>query len=477
QIFKNKGKILNPENQSIQLQLIGKGKNTAAIGAQILITVGEEVFYTEQMPNRGFQSSVDPKITIGLGKVTMIDQIKVLWPDGAFTQLSEVPVNQLLTLKWAEAGVLPEETSFFQASTPPRFVKSTKPVLDFTHQENEFVDFDRDRLTYLMLSTEGPAVAKADVNGDGFDDLFFGGAKTFAGKLYHGSAKGSYRYLPQEAFELDALSEDTDALFFDADQDGDIDLFVTSGGNESGFGNPDLADRLYLNDGKGNFSKGFQTGNAGIFGSSTVAVPLDLNADGALDLVVGGRLIPFTYGAPADTQLWMNDGKGNFTEQSSTLAPDFKRLGLVTDAKVLDYDGDGLKDLVVVGEWMAPTFFKNIGNKLEKMTLPGLDKLKGWYQTVEIGDFNKDGKPDLALGNQGLNTRMKGSLESPIRLYVNDFDQNGSLEHLFTQQIQSVQIPFTLKHELERQVPSIKKNTYTTPTTQAKVFPIFSRKK
>ena len=232
---------------------------------------------------------------------------------------------------------------------------------------------------------------------------------------------------------------------------------MTSGGNESGFGSPDLADRLYLNDGKGNFTKGFNTGLAGVFGSSSVVATLDLNADGALDLVTGGRLVPFTYGAPADTQLWINDGKGNFTEQAAALAPGLKALGMVTDAQVLDYDGDGLQDLVVVGEWMAPTFFKNVGKKLEKMTLPGMENLKGWYRTLEVGDFNGDGKPDLALGNQGFNTRMKGSITNPIRMYLNDFDQNGSIEQVYTQMLDGVAIPYTLKHELERQVPSIKK--------------------
>ena len=458
QIFKNKGKTLQPDHHSIQFQLLGKGKNTGAIGAQIQVKVGDQIFYTEQMPNRGFQSSVDPKITIGLGKVTVIDEIKVLWPDGSFTQLTKVPVDQLLKLSWAEAGALPTGTSFFPAPSPAKFVKASNPGLDFTHQENEFVDFDRDRLTYLMLSTEGPAFAKDDVNGDGLVDLYFGGAKTFPGKLYLAKKGGGYTYQSQEAFDLDALSEDTDALFLDADKDGDADLFVTSGGNESGFGSPDLADRLYLNDGKGNFTKGFHTGLAGVFGSSSVVVTLDLNADGALDLITGGRLVPFTYGAPADTQLWINDGKGNFTEQAATLAPGLKALGMVTDAQVLDYDEDGLQDLVVVGEWMAPTFFKNVGKKLEKMTLPGMENLKGWYRTLEVGDLNGDGKPDLALGNQGFNTRMKGSSTHPIRMYLNDFDQNGSIEQVYTQVLDGVAIPYTLKHELERQVPSIKKN-------------------
>ena len=457
QIFKNRGKHLQPDLHSIQLQLVGKGKNTGAIGTQIQVKAGDQVFYTEQMPNRGFQSSVDPKITLGLGKVTLIDELKVLWPDGSFTQLTKVPVDQLLKLRWEDSGALPDGGSFFPIPSPAKFVKASNPGLDFRHQENEFIDFDRDRLTYLMLSTEGPAFAKSDVNGDGIEDLFFGGAKTFAGKLYLARKGGGYTYKPQECFDLDAISEDTDALFFDADQDGDTDLFVTSGGNESGFGSLDLADRLYLNDGKGNFTKGFATGTVGVFGSSSSVAPIDLNADGALDLVVGGRLIPFTYGVSADAQLWINDGKGNFTEQSTALAPELKAIGMVTDVKVLDYDGDGLQDVVVVGEWMAPTFFKNVGKKLEKMTLPGMENLKGWYRTLEVGDFNGDGKPDLALGNQGFNTRMKGSTTRPIKMYLNDFDQNGSVEQVYTQVIDGVTIPYTLKHELERQVPSIKK--------------------
>lgn len=457
QIFKNQGKTLQPEHHSIQFKLVGKGKNTGAIGTQIQVKAGDQLFYMEQMPNRGFQSSVDPKITLGLGSVTTLDEIRVLWPDGSYTELKNQAVDQLLTLKWEEAQPLPEGVSFFSTPEAPRFAKSPKQNLDFTHVENEFVDFDRDRLTYHMFSTEGPAFAKADVNGDGLEDLFFGGAKTYPGKIYLAQSNGGFVEKPQQELLADALSEDTDAVFFDAEGDGDHDLFVTSGGNESGFGNADLSDRLYLNDGKGNFTKSFHTGIMGVFGSSSVVEVLDFNGDGAMDLFVGGRLVPFTYGAPADSQLWINDGKGNFSEQSASLAPEFKALGMVTDAKVFDYDGDGKQDLVVVGEWMAPTFFRNTGNKLEKATLAGLEQLKGWYRTVEIGDFNGDGKFDLALGNQGLNTRMKGSAEHPVKLFLNDFDQNGAIEQIYTQQFGEVQVPYTLKHELEKQVPSIKK--------------------
>lgn len=458
QIFKNQGKSLNKGQHSIQFQLIGKGKNTQAIGTQIRAKSGDKIFYAEQMPNRGFQSSVDPKITLGLGSITQLEKIEVLWPDGKFTELKNQAVDQLLVLKWEDAVDMPEGKSFFEKSAAPQFEIIENPGLEFTHTENSFVDFDRDRLTYFMFSTEGPAFAKADVNGDGLEDLFFGGAKTFSGKLFLADRSGKYKDSPQAAFLEDALSEDTDAIFFDADGDGDLDLFVTSGGNESGFGSPDLADRLYLNDGKGNYSKNSQAGFASVFGSSSTVKALDINEDGALDLFVGGRLIPFTYGAPASSQLWINDGKGNFTEQSVTLAPALKDLGMVTDSQVFDWDGDGKNDLVVVGEWMAPTFFKNTGGKLEKVEMPNLSNLKGWYRTIETGDFDGDGRIDLALGNHGLNSRFKASATSPVSMFLNDFDQNGSIEQIYTQKIGEVQVPFTLKHELERQVPGIKKN-------------------
>jgi hypothetical protein len=457
QIFRNLGKTINPSHHSIQFQLVGKGKNTQAIGTQIRLKSEGKIFYAEQMPNRGFQSSVDPKITIGLGSLTEIASIEILWPDGKYTELKNQATDQLLIVKWEEAGELPVGKSFFEKTSNQQFTKVENPGLKFLHEENAFVDFDRDRLTYFMFSTEGPAFAKADVNGDGLEDLFFGGAKSFPAKLFLASPSGKYTESPQDDFLADAISEDTDAVFFDADGDGDLDLFVTSGGNESGFGSPDLADRLYLNDGKGNFRKISGGGFSSVVGSSSTVKLIDINGDGAVDLFVGGRLVPFTYGAPASSQLWINDGKGNFTEQSAALAPGLKDMGMVTDAQVLDWDGDGKNDLVVVGEWMAPTFFRSTGGKLEKTELPNLENLKGWYRTVEIEDFDGNGLPDIALGNHGLNSRFKASATSPISLFLNDFDQNGSIEQIFTQKVGDIQIPYTLKHELERQVPTIKK--------------------
>lgn len=457
QIFKNQGKSINPTHHFIQIQLEGKGKNTHAIGTQIRLKAEGEIYYAEQMPNRGFQSSVDPKITIGLGELTNLESIEILWPDGKYTELKNQAVDQLLKLNWEDAGEIPSEKSFFEKPNNQLFHKIENPGLSFVHEENAFVDFDRDRLTYIMYSTEGPAFAKADVNGDGLEDLFFGGAKTFSAKLFLASSSGKYYESPQDAFVKDIQSEDTDAVFFDADGDGDMDLMVTSGGNESGFGSIDLADRLYINDGKGNFDKNSSAGFATVFGSSSSVKPIDINKDGAIDLFVGGRLVPFTYGAYASSQLWINDGKGNFTEESTTRAPILKDLGMITDATVLDWDQDGNEDLVLVGEWTAPIFLKNNNGRLEKIEMPELETLKGWYRAVEVADLNHDGFPDLILGNNGLNSRFKITSDSPVKMFLNDFDQNGSVEQIFTQEVGGVQVPYTLKHELERQIPSVKK--------------------
>lgn len=458
QIFRNDGKSLYPERHYIQLQLEGKGMNTEAIGAQVRVTSGDRSFYQELMPNRGFQSSVDPKMTIGLGRIKKIDEVSVLWPDGKLTVVKSPEMDQILALKWEEAETPADDFSFFPKAKNAFFSKADSTILDFTHQENKMVDFDRDRLTYHMLSTEGPAFAEADVNGDGLIDLYFGEAKTFSGELYLQKPNGKFTLSPQETFITDALSEDTDALFFDANGDGNLDLFVTSGGNESGFGSSDLADRLYLNDGKGNFSKSKDSGFQYSFGSSAAVEVLDLNGDGALDVFIAGRLVPFTYGAPANSAIWINDGKGHFTDQTKQLAPALLEIGMITDAVVSDWDGSGTNGLVLVGEWTAPIFLKNTGGKLERIEMPEFNSLKGWYRAIEVGDFNEDGLPDFVLGNHGLNTRFKADIDHPIRMYLNDFDANGSVEQIYTrQESEKVQVPYTLKHELERQIPSIKK--------------------
>ncbi len=456
-IYKNRSREFFPENNYLQIALKGEKGNTSAIGAQVRLKSGDQIFYQELMPNRGFQSSVDPKLTFGLGGVDRLDEVQVRWPDGRVSLLQDVNANQLLPLTWDTAEDL-EGFDFFQKQDQSLFKKiAANEPLEYQHVENAFVDFDRERLTYHKLSTEGPRAVFGDVNGDGLEDVYIGGAKGSSGKLFIQQSNGQFKESIQKDFEEDIKSEDTDAVFFDANGNGYLDLLVTSGSSEAGFSAPELADRLYLNDGRGNFTKAKESGLEAFRHSSSVVQVIDVNGDGALDLFIGGRLIPFVYGVNASSSILINDGRGNFTDQTAQYAPAMKEMGLVTDAVVVDYDQDGLLDIVVVGEWMAPVIFKNTGGQLEKIEMPELDKYKGWYRTIAVGDFNEDGLPDFVFGNHGLNSRFKPSKESPIRMFVNDFDQNGSIEQIFTQKRGDHHVPFTLKHELEKQIPSVKK--------------------
>lgn len=455
-IIKNRSREMHPTHNFLKVVLKGKGGNTFAVGAQVRLIAGDKAFYQEQMPNRGFQSSVDPRLHFGLGDVSSLDEVQIRWPDGKMTKLSTVAVNQTLEVAWEDADA--EVFQFFVEPTESVFKKVTKPALDYTHEENKFVDFDRDRLIYHKLSTEGPAVAVGDVNGDGLEDIFFGGARTFPGSLFLQQKDGSFKKSATTVFDQDKLSEDVDAVFADLNGNGYLDLLVASGGNESGFGAMELADRLYLNDGKGNFTKSSDPGLGALKNSTAAIRLLDINGDGYLDVLAFSRVTPFMYGVNPSSAVFLNDGKGNFKDATATIAPEFKELGMVTDAVLADLDGDGRLDVAVVGEWMAPTIFMNKGGKLEKSTSAEISKLTGWYQSIAVGDLNGDGLPDLVLGNHGLNTRFKTSFERPIRMFVNDFDQNGTVEHVFAQKEGDRHVPFTLKHELERQIPSIKKN-------------------
>jgi enediyne biosynthesis protein E4 len=456
-IFKNRSGAYLPNHHYLKISLEGKGKNTSAIGTQVRLKFGDKIIYQEHMPNRGFQSSVDPRLNFGLGEFSMVDEVQVRWPDGKITLLNDVTADQALVLKWEEAEEAEAGFSFFAEPTEQIFKKSDQKIIDFTHKENQFVDFDRDRLTYHMLSTEGPKAVWGDVNKDGLDDVYIGGAKGFPGQLFIQQAKGAFVLSQQESFMADRISEDTHGVFYDFNGDGNLDLFVTSGGNESGFGALDLSDRLYLNDGQGNFTKFANSGLSNFKNSTSVVRLIDINEDGAMDVFVGSRVVPFLYGVNPSSQILINDGKGIFSDGTDQFAPALKEIGMVTDAAVVDYDGDGKEDLVLVGEWMAPTFFRNTGKQLELIEMPEMGNYKGWYQAIQVGDFNADGKQDFVLANHGLNTRFKADQERPIRMFVNDFDQNGSIEHLYAQKEGNRHVPFTLKHQLEGQVPSIKK--------------------
>ncbi len=443
-------------HQSLSITLQGEGKNTFGLGAQVFLHSGNQVFYQEQAPMRGFQSCVDHRLHFGLGDLKRMDSLVVLWNGGKKTILTEVATNQLLTIRENEA--IPQIHSKVTVGDTPIFTALVEVSKLFKHEENNFSDFNRDRLLFQMLSAEGPKIAVGDVNGDGLDDFYIGGAKDQSGALFVQLKNGNFKATNQALFEQDKISEDTDALFFDADSDGDLDLYVASGGSEFPESASALIDRLYFNDGKGSFKKSNQILPAGRFESTACVKSADFDSDGDLDLFVGIRLRPFLYGVPNNGYLLENDGKGNFTNRTKQLAPELENLGLITDAAWLDANGDGTLDLIVAGEWMPLTLLSNQNGTFRKQANAfGETAMNGFWNCLKVADLNNDGQLDLVVGNHGLNSRLKASSTYPIRLYINDFDQNGTVEQVLTQYEKEIAYPLVLRNDLLAQLPELKK--------------------
>jgi len=310
-----------------------------------------------------------------------------------------------------------------------------------------------------MLSTQGPRMAKGDVNGDGLEDLYICGAKDQPGVLYIQQKGGHFIKSNEGLLEQDKGSEDVDALFFDADGDGDQDLFVCSGGNEFSPNSTALISRLYLNDGKGHFTKSAQLlPSASVFESSSCVSAGDYDGDGDLDLFVGVRLKPFGYGYPCKGYILQNNGKGVFTDVTEQVVPALLTAGMVTDGKWLDYDRDGKMDLVIAGEYMPVRLFHNEGGKLKETTVQaGLENTNGWWNRLQVGDLDGDGYPDLVAGNHGLNSRFRASRDKPVAMYVSDFDENGSVEQIVTCYNGDSTYPMALRHDLVGVLPYLKK--------------------
>ena len=454
-VYRNNARTLHPGNHYLRVKLVGEGMNRFALGARVTLYAGGELFMQEESPTRGFQSSVDPVLDFGLGAAVTIDSLRVVWPDGRVTVQRQVASNQLLTLRQAEAAAAVPVAPI--APVPALLADVTaRAALGFRHQENAFVDFDRERLIPKLLSTEGPCIAVGDVNGDGLDDMFIGGAKDQAGQLLIQQRNGTFVRTNLGLFEQDAISEDVGAVFFDANGDGFPDLFVVSGGNEYSEGAPALQDRLYLNDGHGRFRKTVNSIPAeSVSGSRVIAA--DFDGDGAIDLFVGGRVVPWRYGTNPRSTLLRNDGRGHFTDVTTQWAPELEHIGMVTDAIWRDVDGDRRPDLIVVGEWMPITVFRNMGaGRLKKLTVPGLEKSEGWWNRIIAGDFDGDGRIDFVVGNLGLNGRLHASASEPTEMYVKDFAGNGSVQQILTAYNGGVSYPLALRDELLGALPYLK---------------------
>ena len=454
-VYRNEADKQLKDNHFLKFDLRGEGQNMAAFGAKIFLRAGGKTFYQEQMPMRGFQSSMDPRPNLGLGPLATIDTVLVVWPGGQRTTLlTQVPTNQTLTLAQAEANAGPPNLSFLRPPAKPLFQDVTAAVrIPWRHRESTFYDWDRDRLLFFLYSTEGPRLAVGDVNGDGREDFFVGGAAGQAGAIFLQTADRHFQATRQPALEADAACEDVDAALFDADGDGDPDLYVASGSNEAEPLRPALADRLYMNDGKGRFtSKADAIPGQKPFATACVR-PADLDGDGDQDLFVAMRLLPGKVGQPVGGFLLINDGKGYFTMRQTEL---LQNLGLPTDATWADVDGDQDPDLIVVGEWMPIRVFLNDKGQLRAADA-GLQQTAGLWKRISPGDFNGDGKVDFLVGNIGLNSRLDASVEEPLCLFFNDFDKNGQSESLLNRYNGGLLLPFSLRGDLVSNMPMLKK--------------------
>ncbi len=452
---RNESNILYPDNHFLKFELKGSGKNPFALGTKITIRHNEQYFYVEQMPNRGFESSVDPRPNIGLGKIDSVDYILVNWSDGSETVINKVATSQIIKLDQQDAVEIKKSQT---VSEPAIFEKLTSTPVNHKHEESDFVDFDRDKLLYHMISAEGPRISKGDVNGDGLDDFYIGGAKDHSGTLYIQNQDGNFKATIQQAFESDKISEDQASLFFDADNDQDLDLYVCSGSSEFSTISNALADRLYINDGKGNFIKSAQLLPVKALENSSTVKSADYDNDGDLDLFVGVRGQSFSHGIPMNGYILKNDGKGVFSDVTSSVAPGLLRIGLITDASWADIDGDSDMDLLVVGEYLSVKVFINEkGQLVDKTESAGLSLTKGWWNRIESADLDNDGDIDFVVANHGLNSRFRASVEKPVSMYVSDFDKNGTMEQIICTFNGDKSYPLVLRHDLMTQIPSLKK--------------------
>ena len=449
-LYKNNTETLT-NNNYLKLKLEGNTVNKFAIGSTVKLYYDNNILFYELMPSRGFQSSMDYVMTIGLGTSENIDSLRVIWPDDKTQKFTNVQVNQVLILKQSDASEIQYPITKEKRKT--LLTEMSNAEFD-AHDENNYSDFDHEGLISKMLSQEGPALAIGDINNDGNEDAYLGGSKGQPGRLYLHKGNGELKVNTQEAFDLDAVYEDTAAAFFDVDGDGDIDLLVGSGGNQIGE-EKTYKTRLYLNNGKGYFIKSedyIPTVNNNI----AVISPYDFDNDGDIDVFIGSRSVVSIYGVSPSHLFLENNGDGTFNNATERLAYDLKDAGMVTDAIWVDIDNDGIKDLVTVSEWDTPKIYKNDGIRLTKLAST-LDDYYGMWNVVEAADLDNDGDMDFIFGNQGKNTLYKASLENPMKMWINDFDNNGTIEQIITRDIDGKDYPIHMKKEITAQMTFLKK--------------------
>ncbi|MEZ4779712.1 MAG: VCBS repeat-containing protein [Flavobacteriaceae bacterium] len=439
------------KNNHITLKFEGSEKNPFAIGTTVKMYYDNNVVLQELIPSRGFQSSMDYPMTIGLGDAKKIDSIRVIWPNHTTSKLEDVDANQVLTFKQKDHQGLYKIPKKETIKTLLKELPNTPLV---KHEENNYNDFDYEGLIGKKISQEGPCLATGDINGDGNEDVFLGGAKNQAGSIFLHTGNGTLQQKNSSVLEGDATFEDTAAAFFDADGDGDLDLMVGTGGNQVDEMSRESV-RLYTNDGHGNFTKTSLPQISNINNISVIA-HYDFDSDGDMDVFVGSRSIVGIYGMDPNHVFLINEGNGTFKNASQDVVAELKQGGMITDAKWVDMDADGKKELITVSDWGVPAIYKLVQGVLKKQPST-LENLQGWWNILQPVDIDGDGDQDFILGNQGKNLHYTPSSENIMKLWVHDFDNNGTFEQIVTQTIHGKDMPIHQKRELTSQMVTLKK--------------------
>jgi len=440
----------------VDVRLKGDEHNINALGSKLVLFTGGQIRTYEKYPVRGFLSSMELPLHIGLDH-THVDSVFLIWPDNTCQRIGLSPARQPLTFTYTKGLPL-----FDYAILKDHRKNPARPMEDITkstgllhkHKENDFHEFDREPLIPHMLSTEGPALAVGDINKDGLQDVFIGSSKWEKSVVFLQQPSGKFIPTVQPDLDKDSTYEDVDACWADVNMDGNPDLLVASGGNEYYGDDPKLTPRVYLGDGKGHLSK-LDNAFTNLFINASCITVSDIDGDGFPDLFIGGRSVPFNYGQVPRSYLLRGDGKGKFMDATEKFAPGLAHIGFVTSAQWFDLDKDGRQDLLLTTEWGSPTAFLRQGNGFIKKILTNK---KGWWNFLLPVDIDGDGDIDLVAGNLGLNSRLHASETEPVRLYYNDFDGNGKKEQVLTYYLNGKELPFANKSELEKQMPTLKKN-------------------
>ena len=432
--------------RSVRIRFEGEESNLFGIGATVEVYHGGITWSAENFPFKGFQSTVEPLVHIGLGNINKVDSVLINWESGKSEVIKDVQTNEVLLVKEIEASRISASDKYRQD-----YLQLSSIQLDYTHIENDHNDFDRDRLLPHMLHNEGPGMASGDLDGDGLKEIVIGGAKGQAAQLFQFS-DDTFRSIEVEVFDQDKLSEDSDIALFDCDNDGDLDIYIASGGRAFSKSSSALNDRLYLNQGNFHFTKA-ELSFGDFFSTSSVSV-FDYDQDGDLDLIATERFHPFRYGDKVRAYLMHNNGDGVFTDVTKEVAPGFLNLNMITDSQTGDIDGDGDDDIVIASDWdNIKVFINEAGIFTEQTEKLNLSYTKGWWHTISLLDIDKDGDLDIVAGNHGLNSFFRDS----TRLYVNDFDGNGTYDYIFCDKINGKYFPVADKNDLIGQLPILKK--------------------